>query len=113
IKPQENGNKTDVRWATLTNNEGLGILVQSEGKNLSMSAHHYSLENLTNALHTYDVKNEGDITLNIDHKQMGVGGDDSWHPRVHPEYLLREKFYSYSFIIRPIDLKEKELNEYL
>jgi beta-galactosidase len=113
IKPQENGNKTDVRWATLTNDEGLGILVQSEGKNLSLSAHHYSLENLTNALHTYDVKNEGDITLNIDHKQMGVGGDDSWHPRVHPEFLLREKFYSYSFIIRPIDLKEKELDRYL
>jgi beta-galactosidase/beta-glucuronidase len=113
IKPQENGNKTDVRWVTLTNSEGLGILVQSVGKNLSMSAHHYTLENLTGAFHTPDIINEGDITLNIDLKQMGVGGDDSWHPRVHSEFLLREKFYSYSFIIRPLDLKEKELDEYL
>lgn len=113
IKPQENGNKTDVRWATLTNNDGLGILVKSIGQNLSMSAHHYTLENLTNALHTPDVVNEGDITLNIDLKQMGVGGDDSWNPRVHPEFLLREENYSYSFSIRPIDLKEKNLEEYL
>jgi beta-galactosidase len=112
IKPQENGNKTDVRWATLTNDDGVGLLVQSLGQNLSMSAHHYTLENLTKALHTYDVVNKGDITLNIDLKQMGVGGDDSWNPRVHPEFLLREKSYSYSFSIRPIDLKEKNLEEY-
>ncbi len=113
IKPQENGNKTDVRWATLTNDQGLGLLVQSAETNLSISAHHYSLENLSTALHTHEIKNEGDVTLNIDLKQMGVGGDDSWNPRVHPEFLLKDKIYSYSYFIRPIDLNEKNLEDYL
>ncbi|MEZ4886366.1 MAG: glycoside hydrolase family 2 TIM barrel-domain containing protein [Chitinophagales bacterium] len=39
IRPQENGNKADVRWATLTDTLGVGFLV--EGENLNISAHHY------------------------------------------------------------------------
>jgi beta-galactosidase len=34
---------------------------------------------------------------------MGLGGDDSWTPRTHPEYLLTEKEYTYSFRLRPFD----------
>ena len=107
IKPQENGNKTDVRWASLTDNKGVGFLVNSIEELLNVSVHHYSLENLTSAKHTYDLKDAGNITFNIDYKQMGVGGDDSWNPRIHEEFLLKDKCYRYSFSIRPIDLNDE------
>ena len=112
IKPQENGNKTDVRWATLTNDNRVGFLTNTQEK-INVSAHHYSLENLTNAKHTYEVKDSGNITFNIDYKQMGVGGDDSWSPRIHQEFLLKDKYYRYSFTIRPIDLKSQSLEKLL
>ena len=45
----------------------------------------------------------GDKTyVNIDLKQMGLGGDDSWSPRVHEEYLLKEKSYRFGFVISPM-----------
>ncbi len=41
--------------------------------------------------------------MNIDLAQMGLGGDDSWNPRVHDPYQLPAKTYTYSFRLRPID----------
>ena len=103
VRPQENGNKTEVRWARLTNIDGLGLMVEANNDLLNVSAHHYLLKDLTNAKHTIDIKNDGDITFNIDLKQMGVGGDDSWHARIHQEYLLQTDKYQYSFTLMPID----------
>lgn len=78
VVPQENGNRTDVRWMYLENTsvkEGLLIVADSL---LSMSAWPYTEENFGNAKHTIDLKDAGFITLNIDLIQMGVGGNDSW-----------------------------------
>ncbi|MEL6852489.1 MAG: glycoside hydrolase family 2 TIM barrel-domain containing protein, partial [Bacteroidota bacterium] len=91
-KPQENGNKTDVRWMSLTNANGSGIKVKAAAGYLNMGAHHYSLENLTAAKHPYDLKRTDKVSLHLDHQQMGVGGDDSWNPRTHEEYLLKRYF---------------------
>ena len=113
IKPQENGNKTDVKWAALTNDNGVGFLINTQQELINLSVHRYSLENLTNAKHTKDVKDAGNITFNIDYKQMGVGGDDSWNPRIHEEFLLKDPYYRYFFTIRPIDLKTRTLEELL
>src|SRR5690606_31354208 len=77
--PQENGNRTQVRWMALTaHKKANGVAVVSAQKPLSMSAWPYTEENLNQAKHTYDLKNPGFITLNIDLIQMGVGGNDSW-----------------------------------
>ncbi len=103
IKPQENGNKTEVRWACLTDAQGRGIQVQSEKNFLNVSVHHYSLDNLTQAKHTYDIQDAEFITFNVDHQQMGVGGDDSWNPRIHKEFLLDAPHYQYSFLLRAIN----------
>ena len=51
--------------------------------------------------HTTDVKFRDLTSINIDFKQTGVGGDNSWGARTHPEYRLTEDAYSYSFIISP------------
>ena len=49
--------------------------------------------------HTTDVKPRDFTSLNIDYKQMGVGGDTSWGAWTHEEYRLTNKTYQYSFSV--------------
>lgn len=57
--------------------------------------------------HAIDLKKRDLVTWNLDYKQMGVGGDDSWGARPHDKYTLFPKEYSYSLRLRPFS-KEKE-----
>ena len=123
IRPQENGNKTDVRWVAFTNNEGNGLL--SIGSPLlSVSAHHNLMEDFESPVrtvgrvyegkevvnrHTTDVKERNLVSVNLDYKQMGVGGDNSWGARTHKQYLLTDKEYSYSFRLKLVK-KGDDLN---
>ena len=100
VRPQENGNRTDVRWVGLTNNKGEGLIALGMPL-LSVSAWPYTMEALESARHINELKQGKNITVNIDYKQMGVGGDNSWGARTHPEYTLPAKPYRYSFCLRP------------
>ncbi len=107
-KPQENGNKTDVRWASLSNAAGAGIrvtslntLAGSARPFLNASVHNYSHQNLCEAKHTYDLVDQDYVTFNVDHLQMGLGGNDSWSPRTQPQYLLRDTVYRFGFRVEP------------
>ncbi len=116
IRPQENGNKTDVRWVAFTNNDGNGLL--SIGLPLlSVSAHHNIMEDFESPVrtigriyegkevvnrHINDVKERNLVSVNLDYKQMGVGGDNSWGARTHPQYLLTDPVYNYSFRLKMI-----------
>jgi beta-galactosidase len=103
VVPQENGNRTDVRWMCMRNTSSKqGLLIVADSL-LSMSAWPYTEENINNAKHTIDLKNQGFITLNIDLIQMGVGGNDSWSPVAAPleQYQVRAKDYKYRFYISP------------
>ena len=101
VRPQENGNKTDVRWMTLTDDRGFGIRITGMPL-LSVSAWPYSMEDLAKAWHPYEIPDRDYVTVNIDYKQMGVGGDNSWGAKTHPEYTLPAKQYEYEFIIEPV-----------
>ena len=107
VRPQENGNKTDVRWMTLTDDEGFGIKFTAMPL-LSVSAWPYSMKDLAGAWHPYEIPERDFITVNIDYKQMGVGGDDSWGARTHPEYTLPAKKYQYDFSIEPVGLEQQK-----
>ncbi|NVM19776.1 MAG: DUF4981 domain-containing protein, partial [Candidatus Lokiarchaeota archaeon] len=101
VKPQENGNRTDVRWASLTNKDRVGLFVSDIGGTcLNISAWPYSLEDLELADHTYDLPKREFITLNIDYKQQGVGGDIPAIAMVHKKYKLKgNEDYTYTFRI--------------
>lgn len=107
IRPQEVGNKTDVRWVTLTDDDGAGILVVGSSL-LSISVWPFALQDLEQAEHTFELNNRNFLTFNIDDKQMGVGGDNSWGARPHPEYMLPAKAYSYKFRISPLSGGKEE-----
>ncbi|HUS00385.1 MAG TPA: beta-galactosidase domain 4-containing protein, partial [Chitinophagaceae bacterium] len=109
--PQENGNRTDVRWMFLSNKNNEGLLVVADSL-LSMSAWPYTEENIETAKHTNKLKDAGYITLNIDLAQMGVGGNDSWSDVAAPleQYQIPAKNYSYSFYLVPAKLKAAQIN---
>jgi beta-galactosidase len=110
IRPQEVGNKTDVRWVTLTDSEGAGILVVGSPL-LSISVWPFALQDLEQAEHTFELSRRNFLTFNIDDKQMGVGGDNSWGARPHPEYMLPAKAYSYKFRFTPLSGKEDSIDK--
>jgi beta-galactosidase len=103
VRPQENANRTDVRWIALTNKDGAGLLAVGMPL-LSVSAWPYTMEDLESAKHIHELPRRNTVTVNLDYKQMGVGGDDGWTERArpHPEYRLPVKAYTYSFRLRPI-----------
>lgn len=112
VRPQENGNKTDVRWVALTNEEGVGLLAVGMPL-LSVSAYPFGIGDLDpgptkRQRHAIDVKPRDFITLNLDYKQMGVGGNTSWGARPHDEYRLPARKYSYIFRLRPFSLVDDE-----
>jgi beta-galactosidase len=59
------------------------------------------MDDLEKAKHVHELARRDTITVNLDYRQMGVGGDDSWGARTHPEYTLPAKPYEYSFRLRP------------
>lgn len=101
IRPQENANRTDVRWAALTKKEDIGLFVSDVvGTHLSISAWPYTLEDLESAKHSYDLPKREFITFNIDYKQQGVGGDIPGMAMLHKKYKLNGgEDYSYTFRI--------------
>ena len=99
-KPQENGNKVDVRWMAVTNKAGIGLLAVGL-PHLSAAVRHYTHEDIWNAKHTYEMTRRPETYINLDARQMGVGGDDSWGALAHEPYLLPAKAYSYRFRLRP------------
>lgn len=99
VMPQENGNKCDVYWLSLSGfNRGLKIVSDSVA---SINVQDYSQQALNDMKTTHELVRGNMTYLNIDDKQMGLGGDDSWTPRVHPEFLLTDKEYSFSFTLIP------------
>ncbi|QIJ65575.1 glycoside hydrolase family 2 TIM barrel-domain containing protein [Streptomyces sp. JB150] len=103
IRPQENGNKTDVRWIALTDDSGAGLLVSGDGL-LEVNASHFTPEDLSDGVrHDYQLTPREEVVLRVSHRQMGVGGDNSWGAHTHDEYkLFADRDYSYTYRLRPL-----------
>lgn len=111
--PQENGNRTDIRWMYFSNpvkNEGLVFIADSL---LSMSASPYTDENVQAAKHTNKLNDASYLIVNVDLIQMGVGGNDSWSDVAAPlpQYQIPSKNYNYSFYLKPFVGKMQDLSK--
>lgn len=105
-RPQENGNKTEVRWMSLTDTAGQGLMVVGQPY-VSTSAYLFPTEDLDepglrkSQRHLSDIQFKDMVTWNIDLKQMGVGGDTSWGAYPHQPYLIPAERMSFSFRFCP------------
>ena len=106
LRPQETGNKCDVRWLTLTDEAGRGVRIDAP-QLLSVSAMPYLTEDFDPGLtkkqqHACDVRPRREVVLHVDLAQRGLGGDDSWDRGPHAPYLLTADHYAYTYLITPL-----------
>lgn len=104
MRPQENGNRTDVRFVELTDKDGKGLRFEAEvGTPLQFSAWHYSQNELEKATHIHELKHRDITTFNFDLAQLGVGGDMPGDAHVREPYILHgNREYAYTFTMSPI-----------
>ncbi|MES2519734.1 MAG: glycoside hydrolase family 2 TIM barrel-domain containing protein [Bacteroidota bacterium] len=113
VRPQESGNKSDIRWASLTNTKGRGLMILQDTDYLNVNALNYSQEDLDPAedkaqYHSGDLISREDIYLNIDLQQTGVAGIDSWGHLPLEKYRLTYKNYEYTYWLKPIAPTERK-----
>ena len=99
--PQDNGNRQDTKWFSMTNHYGKGIFVVAKER-FNFSAWNYTQENIHEATHTDKLVKADYITLNIDHKVLGLGSN-SWGSEVLDSYRVFFRDFEYSFTILPFD----------
>jgi len=102
IKPQENGNKTGVRWMAITNVKGVGLLASAMPERAEMEAgvHHYTAENLTMAAHEYELIRSNETILSLDYRQNGLGSA-SCGPLPLAQYLFNPAPVRFKINLRP------------
>ncbi|WP_246246105.1 glycoside hydrolase family 2 TIM barrel-domain containing protein [Paenibacillus lemnae] len=100
LRPQECGSKTEVRRAKVTDGQGAGLAVEGASK-FEFSALPYTPLEVEGSDHAYKLPVSDKTVVRIMSKQMGVGGDDSWGARQHPEHILyANRGYSVTFTLQ-------------
>ncbi|MGM3311051.1 anaerobic ribonucleoside-triphosphate reductase [Enterobacter hormaechei subsp. steigerwaltii] len=99
--PQNNGNRQQVRWASLADRHGSGVLVVPQ-QPLHFSAWHYTAENIHAAQHCNELRRCDDITLNLDHQVLGLGSN-SWGSEVLESWRVWFSPFRYGFTLLPLN----------
>ncbi len=106
IRPQESGNKTDIRWWKVTDVDGRGLLIRSDVP-FSASALDYLQEDLDDGAvkdqrHSGELKKRDLTTLSFDLKQMGLGCQNSWGSWPWEQYMMPYDDYTFNVVIAPV-----------
>jgi hypothetical protein len=99
IRPQESGNKSDVRWAALTNSAGIGLLATGDSL-FNVSVRHFTTDDLTAARHTYDLPRRELTEFNLDHLQAPLGSN-SCGPVPQNRYVKAVEPMTFTLFLRP------------
>lgn len=101
VEPGECGNKADVRWVALTNAQGAGLLAIGQPL-LSVNALHYTTEDLMSKTHGWEMTRRDFVTLNLDLKQIGAAGTNSWGAiPAEAARIKGDQAHSYRYVLRP------------
>ncbi len=103
-EPQETANRTGVRWAGFLDAEGRGLRFRAAaGGPLEVGAYPFSQDDLENRRHPADIPLRPFTTVHVAHRNMGVGGEDSWGARPRPGHVLNaDRAYRFAFRIEPV-----------
>eukprot|EP00850_Spirogloea_muscicola_P019285 SM000187S03902 [mRNA] locus=s187:126147:133401:- [translate_table: standard] len=108
IMPGECGGRAGVRYATFSSGENRLLAMPAEGTPpLQLNASLFSAAALDSALHNEELREGKQIEVHLDHKHMGVGGDDSWTPSTHREYLIPPLPHRFALRLRPLAHDDK------
>ena len=117
VRPQENGNRSDVRWTALTKGEnGKGLMVATDDT-MNMSALHYTSEDIHNVWkaygHPYQIPKTDDVILSVSTAQRGLG-NASCGPGPLGKYILAKgTTYTQTFRITPITQEAEDTNAFV
>jgi beta-galactosidase/evolved beta-galactosidase subunit alpha len=100
IRPQESGNRMDVRWLEIADANGQGIRIDGE-PTFMFSAERYTIDDVYRAKHTYDLKPRDFVTLRIDYRHQGIGSN-SCGPGPLPQYELHPETFEFAIQMRPL-----------
>jgi beta-galactosidase len=109
IMPQENGNKTDVRWAALTNENGFGLLAVNSPL-METGVSHFTAHDLYAAYHTNELTRYPETYWTLDLAQCGLGGA-SCGPMTLPQYLIEPGTFEFSVLLRPVSPARGDLRK--
>lgn len=106
-RPQESGNKTDVRWVNFTDKKGKGLSFEMADSLLNFSALPYSVDDLDPEVekkqyHSGELVKRNQIYMHLDLIQSGVQGMDSWGAMPLKQYRVPFAEHQYSYWIKPI-----------
>lgn len=106
VAPQDYGNRQDVRWVSLTDEDGRGLLAEADGALLNTSAWRYSCAEIDSTGHRADLQvDTSAITLNLDHRVLGLGSN-SWGSEVLDTHRVRWEPFDYAFRLTSLTGKE-------
>ena len=106
-RPQESGNKADIRWVSMTNKKGKGLKIEMADGLLNFAALPYNLDDLDPEVdkkqyHSGELVKRNEIYMHVDMQQSGVQGIDSWGSQPLQQYRIPYKNQQYSYWIKPI-----------
>jgi len=99
VFPQENGNRSDVSWLTLTDAAGRGLRVDGQ-PTINFSAHRYTTMDFENARHIHELVPRPFLTVNLDYRHNGIGSA-SCGPRPWPQYWLKPEEFQFAVRLAP------------
>ncbi len=105
VMPQENGSRYGTEWAIVSNEQGMGLKFTADGE-FSFNAAHYTQEDLTQAMHTYELVKRKETIVHLDYQMSGVGSN-SCGPELLPAYRFDEEAFAFTFRLCPV-FKEDE-----
>ena len=107
VDPQEAGNLTDVRWAEITQEDGNGLRVETATESpLEISVYPFDATEIQMARHPIDLRKKGRLWLNVNHRQMGLGGTNSWGQLPLAKYRIEsDGEYEFAFSLTPVRRK--------
>ncbi|MCK3684537.1 glycoside hydrolase family 2 TIM barrel-domain containing protein [Maribellus sp. YY47] len=110
VVPQDNSNQADVRWAAVTNMEGIGFMM-SAPKAMNFSAYPYDDADITKARHMNELEDAGFVTVNYDDLVTGLG-TATCGPGVLPQYVATNGIYRFEVTYKPVQFQQKEIFDY-
>ncbi|WP_052446631.1 glycoside hydrolase family 2 TIM barrel-domain containing protein [Candidatus Soleaferrea massiliensis] len=101
VKPEENGNRTDTRWFSVTDNAGDGLMFSCQDL-MEFGALHYTQEELAKYRHSYQMEKTANTVVTMDWHQMGLGGASCGPDKLSQYTLNGGNSYTFTYIMRPV-----------